>query len=379
MNAAELITSIPWKPVPVPDGELEAFRRGHPDCAIIDETSRNLEELFLLRNPKYRFDKQYGPELEAFRKSMLGEKFGAWFHFPWINACVRYFPEELHLELRTGRNKNLVTAEEQKRFYEATVVFLGMSVGSHGAIVTAMTGGAKHMKLADPDILSGDNLNRIRVGFHAVGLPKVVAVARQIYEINPYADLVLFPDGITAENADAILEGAGLVVEEMDHPYWKLRSRELARERRIPVVMATDNGDGVIVDVERYDVEPRLPVLNGLVRGITAETLKAMPPKDLPKVAGKIAGANLVVPRMLESVAEVGKTLYSWPQLGTAANMCGSLIAALGRRIVNGDSTIRSGRYSVNPDAIFESGYRLKWFSRKAAFFRFIMKMRRSS
>ena len=164
----------------------------------------------------------------------------------------------------------------------------------------------------------------------------------------------------------------------MDNPYWKLRIRELAREKWIPVLMGTDNGDGVIADVERYDLNKKLPILNGLTKGITAEKLKTMPPKDLPKVAGKIAGANLVVPRMLESVAEVGKSLYSWPQLGTAANMCGSVIAMLARRIINKDKNIKSGRYSVNPDAIFESDYRRKWFARKIAFIKFVRKMMKS-
>ena len=171
------------------------------------------------------------------------------------------------------------------------------------------------------------------------------------------------------------MNGADLVVEEMDNPYWKLRARELARDRGIPVLMATDNGDGVIVDIERYDINRNLPILNGYVRGMTAEKLKTMPPKDLPKVAGQIAGAGLVVPRMLESVAEVGKSLYSWPQLGTAANMCGSVIAYLARRIVNKDKNIKSGRYSVNLDSIFESDYKRKWFSRKIAFLRFVRKM----
>ena len=218
----------------------------------------------------------------------------------------------------------------------------------------------------------------MRTGFQNIGLNKAVAVARQIYEINPYAEIELFQDGLTPENANKILENGDLIVEEMDNPYWKLKIRELARERNIPVLMGTDNGDGVIADVERYDLNKNLPILNGLAKGITADKLKNMPPKDLPKVAGKIAGANLTVPKMLESVAEVGKSLYSWPQLGTAANMCGSIIAMLARRIINKDKNIKSGRYSVNPDAIFEADYKYKWFSRKIAFLKFVRKMMRS-
>ena len=364
-----------WQPVKIPGRQTVIFAKTHPEIVIVDELRRNLEELFLLRNPQYRFNKNYQPEFEKFFAPYQKKEFGNWFYFSWINSLVRFLPEDLHLELRTGRNKYLVSAEEQSKFYHSTVVFLGMSVGSHAAIVTAMTGGAKRMKLADPDVFSGDNLNRVRTGFHNVGTKKAVVVARQIYEINPYAEIKIYGEGVTEENAGAILDDVQAVVEEMDNMYWKLRIRELARERGIPVVMGTDNGDGAIVDVERFDVSRELPILNGLAKGLTAEKLKNMPPKDITKVAGKIAGANLVVPRMLQSVAEVGKSLYSWPQLGTAANMCGSLVAMLVRRIINKDANIKSGRYSVNPDAIFESDYSRKWFSRKIEFVKFIRKM----
>ena len=364
-----------WQPIRVENKGIEEFIKRHPGISIVNEVRRNLEELFLLRNPKYKFDKNYQAEFEEFFKSQENENFGNWFYFPWLNTLVRFLPEELHLELRTGRNKYLITEEEQRNFYNATAVFLGMSVGSNVAVVTAMTGGAKHMKLADPDVFSGDNLNRVRMGFQNVGIKKAIVVARQVYEINPYAEIEIFLDGITAENAEKILEGVDVVVEEMDSMFWKLRTRELAKERDIPVLMGTDNGDGAIVDVERYDLNKNLSILNGFAKGLSAEKLKNMPPKDLPKVAGKIAGANLVVPRMLDSVAEVGKSLYSWPQLGTAANLCGSIVAMLVRRIVNKDGKIKSGRYSVNPDAIFESDYKRKWFARKIAFLKFIRKM----
>lgn len=364
-----------WQPACVFPAAVGDCIGKHPEITVVDENRRNLEELFLLRNPKYRFDKNYQAEFSDFYKKYDREDFGNWYYFSWLNTLIRYFPEDLHLELRTGRNKYLITDEEQHRFYRSTIAFLGMSVGSHAALTVAMTGGARHMKLADPDTFSGDNLNRVRTGFQNVGVNKAVAVARQIYEMNPYAEIEVLPKGITEENAEKIFEGVDVAIEETDNPYWKLRIRELARARGVPVLMGTDNGDGAIVDVERYDMNRNYPILHGKIGKLTAEELKHMPPKDLPKVAGQIAGANLTVPRMLHSVAEVGKSLYSWPQLGTAATMCGALLAALARRIIVGDRNIKFGRYSVNPDAMFESDYRRTWFSRKIAFLKFVRKM----
>jgi len=361
-----------WQPQAIPLSKIGEVVSAHPEISTVDETEHNLEELFLLRNPQFKFNENYKEELKTFSEKYQDKNFGNWFYFPWTNTLIRYFPEDLHNELRTGRNKYLITSDEQNQFYYSTIAFLGMSVGSHIALTVAMTGGSRHIKLADPDILSGDNLNRVRLGFQHVGVSKSVLVARQIYEINPYATIELYPDGITENNFEGLLKGVDLLVEETDNPYWKLRVRELAREREIPVIMGTDNGDGAIIDIERFDMNKTLPLLNGLIGKLTAGELRTMKPSDLPKVAGKIAGANLVVPRMLQSVLEVGKSLYSWPQLGTAATMCGSLGAYLARRIILRDKKIKSGRYSVNPDTTFECRYRLGFLSRKLTFLKFI-------
>ena len=139
--------------------------------------------------------------------------------------------------------------------------------------------------------------------------------------------------------------------------------------------MGTDNGDGAIIDIERYDIKQSYPMLHGLIGSLTPEKIKCMNPKDWPGVAAKIAGANFAVPRMLDSVVEVGKTLYSWPQLGTAANLCGTVLAYLARRIIIKSPNIKSGRYVVSLDSIFESDYKRNWFPRKIAFFKFIRKM----
>ena len=53
-----------WQPVRLGvaggiETAIAALVREHPELAIADQYERNLEEHFLLRNPKYRFDKNY--------------------------------------------------------------------------------------------------------------------------------------------------------------------------------------------------------------------------------------------------------------------------------------------------------------------------------
>ena len=46
-----------WQPIEIASSQLDAFIKQHPGILVVDEARRNLEEIFLLRNPKYRFDK----------------------------------------------------------------------------------------------------------------------------------------------------------------------------------------------------------------------------------------------------------------------------------------------------------------------------------
>ena len=188
-----------WQPIKIKDlVELLEFKKEKIGLFIVDRYEEMLEELFLLRNPKYKFNKEYKNDFKEFRKSYSHQ--GNWFYFPWLNMVIRYLPEVDHLELRTGRNKNLVTKEEQEKFYNSHVAVFGMSVGSHVALTLSMSGGAKSITLADLDIISGSNLNRIRAGFSQVGVAKVKSVARQIYEINPYTEDIIYEEGVTEDN-----------------------------------------------------------------------------------------------------------------------------------------------------------------------------------
>jgi hypothetical protein len=221
-----------------------------------------------------------------------------------------------------------------------------------------MMGGAHKIVLADPDVLSLSNLNRIRSGASQIGRSKIDLVAEQIYDMNPYAELVLFPEGITEENVDHFFDDAhvNILVEETDNLGLKILLREEAKKRKIPVVMGTDNGDGVILDVERFDLHSDLALFNGAIGDISIEEFKKFPPQELPKLATKIAGPELAVPRMKDSLLEVGRSIYSWPQLGSAATLCGAVLAYMVRRIAIG-APVREGKFALPVDEYVDSEY----------------------
>jgi ThiF family len=341
------------------DQSLEEIKRACMPYRVVDTYQEQLEDLFLIRNPHHRFNKDYKEELKGFIKEHSQGKSltscGTWVYFPWNGILCHYLEDREHQEIRTARNRNIITKEEQEKFYDCTVGIAGLSVGSHGALTLALMGGSRMIKLADPDTISPTNLNRMRFDFTQVGLNKGEAIAQYIYQLNPYANVELYTDGITPENMDRFLEGLDILVEELDDIGMKLAMREGAKKRNLPVVMVTDNCDSVIVDIERFDLRPDLKPFYGALEGMDVEEIKSSPSKMFEAMA-KIIDVSLVPPRVLHSVTEVGKTIYSWPQLASAATLSGVVIAYLVRRIALGED-VTEGKSEINLDRVLDPHY----------------------
>jgi tRNA A37 threonylcarbamoyladenosine dehydratase len=69
-------------------------------------------------------------------------------------------------------------------------------VGSHAALTIAIMGMARHIKLADPDEISASNLNRLNYDFTKIGKNKAQVAAEFIYQVNPYAEIDIYSNGI---------------------------------------------------------------------------------------------------------------------------------------------------------------------------------------
>lgn len=336
---------------------LEAFRSRLQPSSTVDRYDLLLEDLFLIRNPRFKFIKQYAEELAAFTadytKGRSIEEVGEWFFFPWNKTLAHYLPHEEHQEIRTARNRNIITNEEQAKLYDLTVAYAGLSVGSHGALTFALMGGARHIKIADPDEVSASNLNRIRFSYLELGRKKTDLVSEYIYQLNPYAEIEVYASGVTEENMEEFFAGANVLVEETDNLEIKIRLRLAARERGIPVVMATDNGDNIIVETERFDLDKTKKLFNGVIGDVSLDMFKSFNPAELPKLATKIAGPQFVTERMMSSLLQVGREIYSWPQLGDAATLSGVAIAYILKRLALGQD-VNEEKCEISLDALID-------------------------
>ena len=337
--------------------------RKNSNIHVVDTFEQQLEELFLARNPKLKMNpaeakKQVANFLAQKKEKPLLEQ-GKWIYFEWQNTLVHILDEADFFELRAARNQNLITKEEQQKLRVLRVGIAGLSVGNSAALALILEG-FETMRFADFDELSLSNLNRIRGSIAQLGLNKTILTARQIYELNPYAKLKLFEKGLPQKkDLERFIAGPpklDILIDEVDDVIIKIELRKLAKTLRIPVLSVADNGTNAIADIERFDLEPKRKLYHGLLGNIEKQNLDAISFSEKIKLIGKMVGVEYVASRMKQSVLEVGNTLYSWPQLGGAAMLSGSVVAHLTKKIALGEK-IESGKYDINLDRIFDKNY----------------------
>lgn len=325
---------------------------------LVDGYSTAIRELFFIDNPEIAKNSPGADEpLSKYMQSYSGSPI--WAYLPWSNVAVKLPDEESFYRLRTARNRNIITPEEQRRYRESTVGIAGLSVGSTALASLVRTGGPKTISIADHDTVEISNLNRMHADLVDLGEKKTVVAARKTWEIDPFADLRLWSDGLHKESLRSFIDGdrkLDVFVDEMDDIPLKFAARIECRELQVPVVMATDNGDGAIVDVERFDLEPQRAIFHGRVEESLAAAAKTR--EQFIAASSAIIDASLFAQRQGSSLREVGKTIAGVPQLGTAATIAGASVAYAIRQIVTG-APMPSGRYIVSTEKAISADSRI--------------------
>lgn len=323
---------------------------------VIDNYDEQYAELIVSRHPHlYQATLDVKREslkdfLEQHYKGREAWRLGSWVYYPWNGQLVHVLEKDLFIESRTIRNKDLITTSEQKRYGDFCVGCAGMSVGSNVALSLAITGGSQRIKLSDGAVISASNLNRIMTGVYDIGNSKSLAIARKLYEMNPYIEIERFDDNITDKNVAHFFEKPwrlDLVVDEIDDLKTKILLRLEAKKRGLPVVMATDLGDDVMLDVERFDLDPNLPLFHGLVPHVEELLTKEVSKREWLKYATSIIGPHNASLRMQESLVKIGTKLVTQPQLGGTALMAGVVAAYAVRQIALGEE-LKSGRILIS-------------------------------
>jgi len=338
--------------------QLEQLVQDYSIARVVDNYDDQYAELLVSRQPGL-YQASYEEKVRILEEELAKHhtdshawQKGSWVYYPWNGQLVHLIQRELFLELRSTRNRNLITTEEQHRLEDFNVGCVGMSVGSNAALALAISGTSQQLKIADGAIISGSNLNRVLATASDVGLSKSVIIARKLYEMNPYITIERFGANITLQNITQFFEKPWpihVVVDEVDDLKVKLQLRVEARKRGLPVIMATDLGDDVMLDVERFDLHPNLPFFHGLVHDIEDLLTKDFDNKEWLRRATAIIGSKNVPLRTQESIMQIGRGLSTQPQLGTTAIMAGAVVAYAVRKIALNEP-LKSGRTIISLD-----------------------------
>jgi tRNA A37 threonylcarbamoyladenosine dehydratase/nitroreductase len=330
--------------------ELDDLIKNNPGIKIFDEIEIQLDELIKTKYPK---NKPGPTELEKLKLEHVGKltklEYGVWVYYPWNNSLIHLLDKEEFIEVRTNRNTYKITKEERDILGKQKIGVVGLSVGQSVSVTMAMERGFGEIRLADFDLLELTNMNRIRTGVQSLGLPKVVIVAREIKEIDPFLHVICFSDGLTEENMDRFFSEGGnldLIVDECDGLDIKILLRHKAKSLRIPVVM--DMSDRGTLDVERFDLEPDRPILHGMIDHLDHTKVKFLKTNEekIPYLLAMI-GVETLSNRLQASMCEVGQTISTWPQLASGVTLGGALCADVSRRIIL-DQYHESGRYYID-------------------------------
>ncbi len=296
-------------------------------------------------------------ELKKIKKEVSHNLESVWVYYPWNRILAHILNEDDYRSVRLSRNKNLITDKEQEKFSNQVIGITGLNVGNPGAICITLEGGAERMKFADNDVLELSNFNRFRASLGDLGVNKAVLSAQQVYEIDPFYDIEIFNEGISDENIVKFLNEPkiDLLIEEMDNLPLKIRIRERAKYYKIPVLMVTGNGPGLIVDIERFDLDSNLPLLNGYLKNDIIDKISKLssetPMQEKINLMRDFMGKEFLTERLNKSFDLVGKILVGIPQISESSFLRGAVLSYFARRIAL-DQDVKSGRYILNLDSL---------------------------
>lgn len=296
------------------------------DVSLIDRYSKFLADKFTLDNPeKDMLSQSARDELKEYVKKHNNPDEGVWVYYPWRKALVHVPAKEDFLELLFSRNNPCISSEDQGKISQMKVGVVGLSVGSNIAQALAKMG-VLNLSLADFDTVDLSNLSRMSIGtILDVGEDKTTLLARELYEFNPFIELLVKREGINPANLPEFMSGLDIFIDHMDNIPLKIEARKVARHLGKIVLMATDIDKKPLVEIELPEDEY---LFNGRVPyDVIAELSK--PSKSFAewgKNAVQVFGLDNTSAPVLQNFINV---LNSEQNYGSQLGLTGSVVAGI--------------------------------------------------
>ena len=144
-----------------------------------------------------------------------------------------------------SRNIGWVNEAEQQTLRTKRVAIAGMGGVGGFHLLTLARLGVEKLNIADLDVFELANFNRqAGAGMSSLGRPKVEVLAEMARDINPEADIRIFPQGVNEQNLAEFFRDVDLYVDGLDFFAFEAREQvfKYCGENRIPAVTVAPLG-----------------------------------------------------------------------------------------------------------------------------------------
>ena len=204
-------------PISIPS-DLKDFHQTHPHTTVLDHYQSLLKELYFNTNPKIffsspeskqtSFDKYFQQQIKS-----TPEALGQWVYFPWNHHLYHLLDATQYYQLRTIRNKNLITDKQQHQLHQTSISLAGLSVGKSILLSLVRLGIGNSFNIADNDIFELSNSNRASYDLTHYQQPKIRTTTQELFQIDPYLKINQFEDGLSQTNLPKFVSSANLIID----------------------------------------------------------------------------------------------------------------------------------------------------------------------
>jgi len=273
----------------------------------------------------------------------------------YVIFVIHDIPLTFHQKERTVRNQYLITRGEQQQLFGKRIGFVGLSTGSVALESFLRQGIGGIYRLADFDMFEVSNSNRMLFNKAHVGMSKVDLCVERIKSVDPDVIVETFSEGLSEHTINDFVQDCDIIIEECDNFLMKLLLRHAAMKYSRPLLMATSQNG--MIDVERYDSDKTTKPFHLADQTVLENVfILNLSSEEKVKAISYIFDTSLFSTRFLNSAREIGKSISSWPQLSEEVFLNAAILTHAARRILLGDNSVPSGRYSFDMSKLFSPG-----------------------
>ncbi|MFB7601042.1 ThiF family adenylyltransferase [Streptomyces sp. NPDC056160] len=257
-------------------------------------------------------------------------------------VMLREFYEEF-----TERNRDFISDRAQEELSQARILIAGCGSTGGAAVEPLARLGVQNFVLVDVGEFELNNLNRQHAAFTDIGRHKAEVAARRVMEINPHARVEVVTNGVTADNAQDLVDRCAVVIDGVDvteRPGWRAKYslHEAAARARRPVLTGYDMAGTQYIRFYDYRKPEGRPFDGKITSAMVDQAMvwsllfKAIPVRFIPL-------------EMLRNARDhLGETDYSVPQLVYASLQFGALSARMVAEILAGEPVRRHVAWDVH-------------------------------